>query len=307
MRRSQIAVVSVATALATVLAPAVVSSAVAGEGGAPAASPPLFATSDKCLACHNGMSTPSGEDVSIGSAWRASIMANAARDPYWQAAVRREIVDHPAAATAIQDECATCHAPMARFEAHTSGRQLELFSGLGGGPRGVNGDALALLYPADLLSFEQVESAVLNVARYDVFKLSEAVLAGQAAHVQRMLDGLRAEGEAEVLVHYTLSEDIRALKRVKDAMSAGRPLPMALREQRVWGLKERLFERVLPRLTATTLDNLLHSAHLVDGIVKGLKAPDWPTDGWQALHRLAFALCRECAPLSPSPSGRGRG
>src|SRR5438132_7525373 len=144
MRRSQIAVVSVAAALATVVAPAVVSSAIAGEGGAPAASPPLFATSDKCLACHNGMSTPSGEDVSIGSAWRASIMANAARDPYWQAAVRREIVDHPAAATAIQDECATCHAPMARFEAHTSGRQLELFSGLGGGPRGVNGDALAL-------------------------------------------------------------------------------------------------------------------------------------------------------------------
>ena len=88
-----------------------------------------------------------------------------------------------------------------------------------------------------------------------------------------MLDGLKAEGEAEVLVHYTLSEDIRALKRVKDAMAAGRPLPMALREQRVWGLKERLFERVLPRLTATALDNLLHSAHLVDGIVKGLKVP----------------------------------
>jgi DNA polymerase-3 subunit delta len=61
--------------------------------------------------------------------------------------------------------------------------------------------------------------------------------------VQRMLDGLQAEGEAEVLVHYTLAEDIRALKRVKDAMAAGRPLPMALREQRVWGVKEKLFER----------------------------------------------------------------
>jgi DNA polymerase-3 subunit delta len=91
---------------------------------------------------------------------------------------------------------------------------------------------LGLLYPAGELSFEQVESAVLNVARYDVFKLSEAVLAGQAARVQRMLDGLQAEGEAEVLVHYTLAEDIRALKRVKDAMGEGRPLPIALREQR---------------------------------------------------------------------------
>ena len=163
---------------------------------------------------------------------------------------------------------------------------------------------LGLLYPAGELNFEQVESAVLNVARYDVFKLSEAVLAGQGARVQRMLDGLKAEGEAAVLVHYTLSEDIRALKRVKDSMAAGRPLPMALREQRVWGLKERLYERVLPRLTTTALDNMLHSAHLVDGIVKGLKAPGWPGDAWQALHRLAMTLCQEC--LAPSPGG-GRG
>ncbi len=155
---------------------------------------------------------------------------------------------------------------------------------------------LGLLYPDGELTFSQVESAVLNVARYDVFKLSEAVLAGQVARVQRMLDGLKAEGEAEVLVHYTLAEDIRALKRVKDAMALGRPLPMALREQRVWGLKERLFERVLPRLSTTALDNLLHSAHQVDGIVKGLKVPDWPTDGWQALHRLALKLCVACAP-----------
>jgi DNA polymerase III subunit delta len=83
---------------------------------------------------------------------------------------------------------------------------------------------LSLLYPAGELTHAQVESAVMNVARYDVFKLSEAVLAGQVARVQRMLDGLQAEGEAAVLVHYTLAEDIRALKRVKDAMAEGRPL-----------------------------------------------------------------------------------
>ena len=74
---------------------------------------------------------------------------------------------------------------------------------------------------AGVLSFEQVESAVLNVARYDVFKLAEAVLAGQTVRVQRMLDGLQAEGEAQVLVLYTLSEDIRSLKRVKDAIGLG--------------------------------------------------------------------------------------
>ena len=153
---------------------------------------------------------------------------------------------------------------------------------------------LALLYPAGELSVEQIEAAVLNVARYDVFKLSEAVLGGQRARVQRMLDGLQAEGEAEVLVHYALAEDIRALKRVKDAVGEGRPLPMALREQRVWGLRERLFERVLPRLTDMQLANLLHAAHQVDGIVKGLKHPGWPQEPWPALHRLAQSLCGAC-------------
>ncbi|SDJ12123.1 DNA polymerase III subunit delta [Variovorax sp. OV700] len=168
---------------------------------------------------------------------------------------------------------------------------------------------LALLHPAGELSWEQVEGAVNNVARYDVFKLSEAVLAGNPQRVARMLDGLQAEGEAEVLVHYTLAEDIRALKRVKDAMASGRPLPMALRENRIWGPRERAFERVLPRLDDRMLARLLRAAHVVDGICKGLKQPDWPASGWQALQRLALMLCRACssAALAPSPSGRGLG
>ena len=154
---------------------------------------------------------------------------------------------------------------------------------------------LSLLYPAGELTHAQVESAVMNVARYDVFKLSEAVLAGQVARVQRMLDGLQAEGEAAVLVHYTLSEDIRALKRVKDAVAEGRPLPMALREQRIWGAREKLFERVLPKLSTARLAQLLKNAHQVDGIVKGLKVADWPTDPWQALQRLALRVSSACA------------
>ncbi|MEN9550592.1 MAG: polymerase subunit delta [Pseudomonadota bacterium] len=154
---------------------------------------------------------------------------------------------------------------------------------------------LGLLYPAGELTQSQVENAVLNVARYDVFKLSESVLSGQVARVQRMLDGLQAEGEAAVLVHYTLAEDIRALKRVKDAMAEGKPLPMALREQRIWGVREKQFERVLPRLSASRLAQLLQNAHQVDGIVKGLKVADWPTDPWQALNRLALRVASACA------------
>jgi hypothetical protein len=83
--------------------------------------PPLFQTADNCIACHNGLIAASGEDVSIGADWRASMMANSARDPYWQAAVRREIMDHPAARAAIEDECSICHMPMTTFPARASG------------------------------------------------------------------------------------------------------------------------------------------------------------------------------------------
>ena len=166
---------------------------------------------------------------------------------------------------------------------------------------------LALLHPAGndaVLSYEQVENAVLNVARYDVFKLAEAVLSGQPQRMARMLDGLQAEGESEVLVHWALAEDIRSMKRVKDAISAGRPVPMALRENRVWGAKEKLFERALPNISDAAMNRLLQAAHTVDGIVKGLKQPDWPATGWQSLHRLAGMVCEQCmAPKrSPAPS-----
>jgi DNA polymerase-3 subunit delta len=164
---------------------------------------------------------------------------------------------------------------------------------------------LGLLYPKGELGFDQVESAVLNVARYDVFKLGEAVLAGQVARALRMLDGLQAEGEAAVLVHWTLAEDIRALKRVKDAVDAGQPAPMALREARVWGARERLFERALPLLTPNALAALVEAAQVCDGLVKGLRHPDWPADPWQGLRRLVLMTIESLGAVAPAARGRG--
>src|SRR3984893_16942133 len=91
---------------------------------------PKFQTSDRCLACHNGLTAPSGKDVSIGFDWRSSIMANSSRDPYWQASVRRESIDHPESQRAIEDECSICHMPIPRYEARQQGRQGEVFTHL---------------------------------------------------------------------------------------------------------------------------------------------------------------------------------
>jgi DNA polymerase-3 subunit delta len=167
---------------------------------------------------------------------------------------------------------------------------------------------LALLHPPGELSFEDVEAAVLNVARYDVFRLGEAVLAGQVARALRMLEGLRAEGEAAVLVHWTLAEDIRGLKRVKDAIGVGRPLPIALREARAWGAKERLLERAVGVASDRALAELLAAAQVCDGLVKGIPHPDWPLDPWDALKRLVLMACERLTAPDPRrvPGERAR-
>jgi len=88
---------------------------------------PEFHTSDRCLACHNNLTTSQGQDISIGIDWRSSIMANSARDPYWQASVRREAIDHSESNAAVQDECTVCHMPITRYLAKIQGKQGQAF------------------------------------------------------------------------------------------------------------------------------------------------------------------------------------
>ena len=104
----------------------------------------LLLTSDRCIACHKDLAAPDGRDVSIGFDWRASMMANAARDPYFHAAVRREIMDHPDAAAEIEGECSRCHMPMATVAAMQEGRSGEVFANLPvGGAEGPYADLAA--------------------------------------------------------------------------------------------------------------------------------------------------------------------
>ena len=154
---------------------------------------------------------------------------------------------------------------------------------------------LSLLHPAGELSYEQVEAAVLNVARYDVSKLAEAIWSGQTARALRVLSGLQAEGEAAVLVHWTLAADIRALARTRAALAGGKPMPLALKEASVWGVRERLFERLLPLLSGLQVARLLDAASICDGIVKGLKHPGWPHEPWQALQRWMLMMLQASA------------
>lgn len=147
---------------------------------------------------------------------------------------------------------------------------------------------LALLFPAGPLTFEQVKDSVMDVARYDVFKLSEAMLAGDAARYARILEGLQAEGTATVLILWAISEDIRALAKVSRAMQQSGNLAGALRDARLWGVKQKLVERAVRRFTPAFAERALRQAALIDKLVKGLRKGDV----WDELLQLGVRCAR---------------
>ena len=151
---------------------------------------------------------------------------------------------------------------------------------------------LALLHPEGKLNFEQVQDAVLNVARYDVFKLNEAMLSGDAARLVRMIDGLKGEGEALPLVLWAMSEEIRTLLKLRTGMAQGKPVGALLKEYRIWGPRERLMEPALRRLTPSALEAALREAAQIDKMVKGLRAKAFAGDAWDALLQLGLKVAR---------------
>ena len=148
---------------------------------------------------------------------------------------------------------------------------------------------LALLYPPGELSLEQVTDAVLNVARYDVYALAPALLAGDSARALRLLEGLRVEGEPLPLVLWVVAEELRTLLRAQDAVAGGKPFGIVARELRIWGPREKLMPKALRRLPAQTLAALLARCSDIDRLVKGLAAPLRDSDPWLELGDIAIA------------------
>ena len=151
---------------------------------------------------------------------------------------------------------------------------------------------LGLLYPEGRLTVEQVHDAVLNVARYDVFKLSEAMLAGDVPRLVRMLEGLKGEGEALPLVLWALADEIRTLLKLKLGVNDGRPLAMLMKEYRIWGPRERLIPNAIARVTLRTLQTAMHESAQIDKMIKGLRAREFAGDSWDALLQLAMRIAR---------------
>ncbi|RIX47614.1 MAG: DNA polymerase III subunit delta [Rhodocyclales bacterium GT-UBC] len=146
---------------------------------------------------------------------------------------------------------------------------------------------LGLLYPSGQLTATQVRDAVLNVARYDIESLREALLLGDIARLTRTLDGLMQEGEAPPLVLWAISEEVRALTLIRSGMDSGRPLDLLLKEAKVWGPRQNALKRALQRLNTASLEAALQHAGRIDRLIKGIGQGNI----WEEFLRLGLRLC----------------
>ncbi len=160
--------------------------------------PELFHTADRCISCHNGLITKQGEDISFGSDWRSSMMAHSARDPYWQASVKRETLIHPSASEVIQHECAACHMPMSRYAAKMTGKKGAVFAHL---PITHQSGRTALL------AADGVSCAMCHQIRKDKLGTRESFTAGFVVDTEKAL------GQREVFGPYETDDGRKTLMK----------------------------------------------------------------------------------------------
>jgi len=149
---------------------------------------------------------------------------------------------------------------------------------------------LGLLFDEGMLPAEAVEQAVMNVARYNIYGLRDAMLAGDVPRLVRMMGGLKAEGEALPLVLWAIGEEIRTLARVSQAQAAGQDLTAVLRSQRVFGVRESLARQALSRVAPRNWPASVQHAHEVDRLIKGLQVAGRLQDPWEEMTRLAMRV-----------------
>ena len=146
---------------------------------------------------------------------------------------------------------------------------------------------LGLLFPVGNISLQQIQESVLNVARYDLDGLREALLLGDVARLTRTLDGLQQEGEPSPLILWAMTEEVRALAQVRVGMAGGQPVDLLLKDARVWGPRQSLFKRALQRISSKQANLALRHAARIDAMIKGAAGAG---DVWDEFLRLGLAI-----------------
>jgi DNA polymerase-3 subunit delta len=159
-------------------------------------------------------------------------------------------------------------------------------------------EKLGLLLPDGELDADAVLRATADVARFDVFQLSEAWLAGDAARALRVVAVLEAQGEAVPLLAWQLGEDLHALSSVLAATATGTPLAAAVREARVWGKRQAALEQAARRVAPATVASLLQRLARLDALAKGIGVGSV----WNEIADMVLTLAgRPLAPAASAP------
>tara|TARA_B100000686_G_scaffold261768_1_gene274843 strand:- start:3289 stop:4299 length:1011 start_codon:yes stop_codon:yes gene_type:complete len=144
---------------------------------------------------------------------------------------------------------------------------------------------LALLYPPGTLSFTQIKNAIMEVARYDVFKLSDAMITGEIARFILILKGLQGEGIATPFILTILVAQIRSLIIIRKGLDAGRPYVQIMKEAKIWGNRQKLMGNAAKRIGLKILVQALLHAAKIDKINKGVtKGNIWDEIEQLGLH-----------------------
>ena len=149
-------------------------------------------------------------------------------------------------------------------------------------------EKLRLLLGQGKVTARDVESAVANSSRYDVYKLTDAAMAGDARRAVKILGGLRSEGVEPVIVMWALTRELRTLAMLDDAVRQGRDLGGAMRAARVWSSREGLVRSCIGRHQHGNFHRLLKAGGRADAAAKGQRYGD----PWQMAADIVVGMAR---------------
>lgn len=149
-------------------------------------------------------------------------------------------------------------------------------------------EKLRLLLGEGKVTAEDVSRAVANSSRFDVYKLTDAALAGDARRAVRILGGLKAEGVEPVIVMWALTRELRTLATLDDAVRQGTELGGAMQAARVWNTRQGLVRSCISRHPHGTFHRMLKASGRADAAAKGQRYGD----PWQMAADIVVGMAR---------------
>ncbi|MGB5258331.1 MAG: DNA polymerase III subunit delta [Woeseiaceae bacterium] len=150
-------------------------------------------------------------------------------------------------------------------------------------------EKLRLLLGEGPVTVEDVSNAVANSSRYDVYKLTDAALGGDAGRAVRILGGLRSEGVEPVIVMWALTRELRTLSALDDVVRQGGNLGSAMQQNGVWSNRQGLVRSCMGRHQSGTFHRMLKATGRADAAAKGQR----PGDPWQMACDIVIGMARQ--------------